>query len=193
MNQTEIAVTLLSFVYVLALTHILQCLRDLWIARDHVKPAASQLIWMVALMVLGIETWFPAAAADVGAITGWRLAARLLFAMGIYFACAFVSPPVPEKEIVDLQIYEARNGVGYKLTFIFLGAVALPLNYDTLTRGGAEAMSWAEFLPSQWFLGVTTIATAVSIWRQERWVRTLCAVIVLAVNLLGLPSRMGVP
>ena len=43
MNQTEIAVTLLSFIYVLALTHILQCFRDLWIARKRVEPSASLL------------------------------------------------------------------------------------------------------------------------------------------------------
>ena len=192
MNQTEIAATLLSFVYVLALTHILQCFRDLWIDRERVKIAASQLMWMVSLMLLGIETWFPAATADVGEITGWRLGARLLFSMGIYFACAFVSPPVPEEGVVDLQTYENRNGIGYKLTFLFLGAVAVPLNYDNHSHGGTIRSDLTAFMLTQWFLAVTTLATGLSIWRHEPRIRTVCAAIVLGVHLLGLPASLGI-
>ncbi len=192
MNQTEIAVTLLSFIYVLALTHVLQCFRDLWIARDRVKPSASHLIWMVALLLFAILTWFPAAESESGvALTGWRLGARLLFAMGVYFACAFVSPRVPDRGDLDMGDYEARNGAGFKLSFIALVILSLPLNYDGRSHGGAEPIDWAAFASSQWFLAVTAFAAGVSLWRREGWVRVTCAVVLLAMTVWGLLGSLG--
>ena len=51
MNQTEAAVTLMSFIFALSITHLLQSLRDLWVDHDRVRPSASMLIWMATLLV----------------------------------------------------------------------------------------------------------------------------------------------
>ncbi|HEX2816915.1 MAG TPA: hypothetical protein VHN39_10990 [Phenylobacterium sp.] len=191
MNQTEIAVTLLSFIYVVALTHVLQCFRDLWITRERVLPSASLLAWMTAMLLFAIVTWFPLASANGVVLSGWRLGARLLFAIGVYFCCAFVSPSVPDEGVLDLKNYESRNGAGFKLTFLALAALSIPMNSDLHKPGGLPAVEVPAFLLSQWFVAVSALITLLSLWRRERWVRTICGLSLATLNGWVLLRNMG--
>lgn len=185
MTRVEIIVTLLSFIWVLALTHILQALRDLWIARARVKPAASQLMWMVAILLLAIVSWLPMSALGEK-LEGWVLAVLLTYAFVIYFIAGFVSPRVPDEGVLDLAEYEAREGPAYKLGLLVLSVLVLPMNY--LLEGGP---AWPQFVANVWFVFTNALATLISLWRPERSVRTLTAAIILATLMWNLTAAMG--
>jgi hypothetical protein len=185
MTRVEIIVTLLSFIWVLALTHVLQALRDLWLARARVKASASQLMWMVATLVLAIVSWLPMSALG-DTLQGWVLAVMLTYAIMIYFMAGFVSPRVPEDGVLDLAEYEAREGAAYKVSFLVLAVFVLPMNY--LLEG---MPAWPHFLENVWFLFTNALLTLISLWRPERWVRTLTAAVILATLTWNLAGAMG--
>jgi hypothetical protein len=185
MTRVEIIVTLLSFIWVLALTHVLQALRELWLARARVKASASQLMWMVATLVLAIVSWLPMSALD-DKLQGWVLAVMLAYAMVIYFIAGFVSPRVPEDGVLDLAEYEAREGGAYKVCFLVTAVLVLPMNY--LLEG---MPAWPQFLVNVWFLFTNALLTLISLWRPERWVRTLTAAMILATLMWNLATVMA--
>lgn len=163
MNSRELAVTLLSFIWVLGLTHILQCLRDLWIARERVKWSASQLMWMVTVLALTILSWLPLA--DIK-LEGWVFATMLAYAVVIYFTAAFVSPRVPDEGELDLAAYESREGLAYKLLLVLTVVLAMVIN-----RSMHAETAVAPFLVGEWPRLLVASLALLSLW-PNRWVRT---------------------
>jgi len=188
MNSAEVGVTLLSFIYALALTHVLQCLRDLWIARDRVKRSASMLIWMVAVLAFAVLSWIPSATGTDNSSLGPVFALLLAYSIGVYFVCALASPHVPEEGVVDLTAYEDRNGAGFKLLIAALMVIAVPLNY-VLDHG--DRMPIARFLVGNWFVLAVATMALVGWWRRETVVRIACASGMLGLSLFVLAGNLG--
>ena len=183
MGKIEINVVLLSFVWVLALTQILECCRDLWVGRGRVKWAASPLLWMLAVLLTSILSWLPLA--DFGdAVRGWLLVGLLAYSLGIFFAAAVVSPKVPEAGVLDLAEYETREGAAFKLTLIALMMLALPLDFALGAARGQHA-DVARFLAGEWSVFATMIAYLIGL-SPNPWLRTPAATAAVALGALGL-------
>jgi hypothetical protein len=56
------------------------------------------------------------------------------------------------------------------------------LNYGLRSYRLAHPATAAEFLPTQWVPLTTFLATAISLWRRERWIRTVCALVMAALS-----------
>jgi hypothetical protein len=181
MNQTEAAVTLMSFIFALSITHLLQSLRDLWVDHNRVRPSASMLIWMATLLVYTFLAWFATTHQTEHGMTSAQVGLKLVAAVVTYFSCAVGSPKVPATGILDLADYENRRGAGFKVPVLLMMALSLVLNYDMRSQDAGRGLTMAEFLPSQWIVAAPVLVAIVSLWRREPWVRTICALTLLAV------------
>ena len=180
MGIVEIGFTLLSFIWVIALTHILECARDLWAARDRVKPSASQILWIAGTLLLVVTSWF--ALPGFGEqLRGVNFLLLFVYALVMFFTAAMVSPKVPETGGLDLAAYEDREGPAYKLSLMVLLALSLLLNWRLRHQFDA-GMTPASFLRSQWFLGPAAVALLASLSPRPRGLRLVAAIVYCAIN-----------
>src|SRR5690348_13856911 len=110
MSAFEHVTALLSFVYALALTHLLARIAELIVARDRVKFSGLLALGMgnavLAVFVNWLSLW------DLRSITSWDIssvAIQFLFAVSIYVVCALVGPKVPEEGMLDLEDFFWRQ------------------------------------------------------------------------------------
>ncbi len=177
MGKFEIEVTLLSFIWAIAITHILQGFRDLWIARDRVMPSVSHLLWMSSFLLGAVFSWLPLASAN-GHLADWVFSCLVVYACSLYFAAAFASPELPESGQLDLSAYEARHGHAYKASFLLMMAMAVALNIGIYDSVAGKSPSVGVLLP-----GVPAVVAVISLVRRERWVRTLSAALIFTLAL----------
>src|SRR5476651_1111960 len=110
---------LVSFIWVLGLTRILECFGALWVARKRVRFAASQLLWMTAILIDMLGNWLAVAGFNDRA-PSWVFVSLLTYSIGMFFAATVVSPKIPPDGNFDLATYETEEGAAYKVTLIVL-------------------------------------------------------------------------
>jgi hypothetical protein len=101
---------LLSFVFAIAITHLLTSATELVWARDRVRPSWIQVLWMfnalLGLLVNWIGMWYLSARPhwDVAEVT-INFAAALIQ----YFTCSLISIRVRDDGVVDMPAFYARQ------------------------------------------------------------------------------------
>jgi hypothetical protein len=185
-DEFEIVVTLLSFVYALGLTHLLQFLSDLVIARRRVRLSFVHLMWTVLAFGLLVNNWLALMPLRETELSGELVAVMFGFAVVQYFCCSLVSPRVPDEGPVDLAAYEESHGRYYRIPFLALCGLALLNNYMAIDEYFPGVNSSGEILVSQSPTIIGAVLTAVSIWRRERWLQIVIAGVsmVILVSLL---------
>jgi hypothetical protein len=106
----EHVTALLSFVYALALTHLLARIAELIVARERVKFSGLLALGMVNAVLLVFVNWL--ALWDLRSVTSWDLASvaiQFLFAVSVYLVCALVGPKVPDEGVIDLEDFFWRQ------------------------------------------------------------------------------------
>jgi len=103
-----------SFVYALALTHLLMASAQMIRHRRNVVFSLPQALWMLVALVLVISNWIslwdfhslvriPATVISLG----------FVFSILVYLACALVSPDLKHDGIVDLRKFHELQGKTY--------------------------------------------------------------------------------
>ena len=133
MSAFEHVTALLSFVYALALTHLLARIAELIVARDRVKFSGLLALGMgnavLAVFVNWLSLW------DLRSITSWDIssvAIQFLFAVSIYVVCALVGPKVPEEGMLDLEDFFWRQRLYFYGAIMVCLFLALLANIDFL-------------------------------------------------------------
>src|SRR6202045_5241526 len=122
MSAFEHVTALLSFVYALALTHLLARIAELIVARERVKFSGLLALGMVNAVLLVFVNWL--SLWDLRSVTSWDLASvaiQFLFAVSVYVVCALVGPKVPDEGVLDLEDFFWRQ------RFYFYGAIVVCL------------------------------------------------------------------
>ncbi len=170
MTGIEITIALLSFVYALALTHLLQSANDLWVARHRVRFSLGLASWMMVSGLLLILNWLVLAPVARSDWSSQVVLANLLTAIAQYFTCSLVAIRVTDDGMVDMRAYEARQGASVRVAYLVLVGWAMAVNllhWDDL--GGEEPLTPSAFLS----LSATELAFAAALilgfWRKERW------------------------
>src|SRR5436189_6176897 len=102
MSAFEHVTALLSFVYALALTHLLARIAELVIARERVRFSGLLALGMVNADLSVFTNWL--SLWDLRSITNGELASigiQFLFAVSIYVICVLVGPKTPDEETND--------------------------------------------------------------------------------------------
>lgn len=141
MQPFEHVLTLYSFVFALALTHLLSRVGSLMLARKRVRFSGLQAFMVVNAIVLVFVNWL--ALWFVHDIQEWDLfsiAIYFLFALCSYFFCAAAAPEVPFEGTIDLEEFYWEN---YRL---FYGLIALQTVVAMLTSIPLLKSHWSLFL-----------------------------------------------
>ena len=110
MTAFEHVTALLSFVYALAVTHLLARVAELIVARARVKFSGLLTLGMVNAVVLVFANWL--SLWDLRSIKTWDLVSivvQFLFAIVIFIICALVGPKVPDEGRIDLDDFFWRQ------------------------------------------------------------------------------------
>lgn len=150
MAAFEHITTLLSFIFALALTHLLASATDLVLARERVRFSWVQTLWMVNAMVLLLNNWL--SLWDDRALAHWDIASITLqfsFAVLQYFTCSLVSPKVPEDGPFDMWAFAQAQRKYYLGAVAALGVAAAFVNVYFAWKRQADFM---QTLAGQVFL-----------------------------------------
>lgn len=169
MSPIELVCALLSFVYALAMTHLLQGASELWVARDRLRFSVSLTAWMVLAVLMVVCNWLALIPLAQGEWS--RLVVMTSFATAViqYFTCSFAAMKIPEEGPVDMRAYEDRNGVGYKAAYLALTAIVLIANALQFESWAGKPFEWGLFLESSWSIVAYALAIVVSLWWRARW------------------------
>jgi hypothetical protein len=138
----EFTITLLSFVYSLALTHILLGVARIVRHRRTIRLSTAHAVWTVNVFVTVLLNWIAlwdfhgAKTLSVSAI-----GTSFFFAILLYLVATFVTPDVEDEKGQDLKAFHEREGVTYIGALLFGAVVALAMN---LGAGSLGVTSWAQ-------------------------------------------------
>jgi hypothetical protein len=131
-----------SFIYALALTHLLLAVNAMIRRRRRIKFSLPHAIWMfgalLAVWINWISLWdfHEERVVSLGAIVGG-------FVLGIaqYLVCASVSPDFKEARDFDLRLFETEQRRSYLSAFLVLVAVSIGVNIGGSVLGVQKWMS----------------------------------------------------
>ncbi len=142
MGPFEFTITLLSFVYSLALTHILLGVARIVRHRRTVRLSAAHAVWtanvFITILLNWIALWDFRSARELSLTA---IASSFFFAVLLYLAATFVTPDVEGENSRDLRVFHDREGVIYIGSLLCGVGVALAMN---IGAGKLGVASWAQ-------------------------------------------------
>jgi hypothetical protein len=180
----------LSFVYALALTHLLARIAELVVARDRVRFSGLLALGMVNAVLLVFVNWL--SLWDLRSVTNWDLASiaiQFLFAVSVYIICALVGPKMPDDGTIDLEDFFWRQRTYFYGAIIVCLILALLANLDFLKTPNTALLvkenlgTIAMFIP-------TTLGL-ISRNRVVQWAVGICFLVMIIGFAIMFSSTLG--
>ena len=179
MSAFELVVTLLSFVFALALAHLLTRAGEMIVARRRVRMSGLLVLAMVNAALLVYENWL--SLWDLRATTSWdigSITAQFLTAVSQYLICVVVGPRLPEEGTLDMEAFYSDQRLFIWGLFLATVALAMLANATFLKTPNAALFLEQNGLD---LLFVPPIALALAV--RARWAQWAGGLAVLALNL----------
>jgi hypothetical protein len=139
----EFIILFFSFVYTVALTHLLFAATRMIRHRRNLVFSWPHALWMLNALLLLTGNWISLWDFHrFGAISLAIIATGLVLVGIQYFICALVAPDFEEGEAFDLRAFHAQEGRTYMSGFLVLTLVALGVNAAAGARAGVQ--NWAD-------------------------------------------------
>jgi hypothetical protein len=190
MSAFEHVTALLSFVYALALTHLLARIAELVVARERVKFSGLLALGMVNAILLVFVNWL--ALWDLRSVTSWDIASiaiQFLFAVSVYVVCALVGPKAPDDGTIDLEDFFWRQRIYFYGAIIVCLLLALLANLDFLKTPNT-ALFMKENLGTLAVL-VPTVVGLISRNRAAQWAAGVCFLVLIIGFAIMFSSNLG--
>ena len=190
MSAFEHVTALLSFVYALALTHLLARIAELVVARERVKFSGLLALGMVNAILLVFVNWL--ALWDLRSVTSWDIASiaiQFLFAISVYVVCALVGPKAPDDGTIDLEDFFWRQRIYLYGAIIVCLLLALLANLDFLKTPNA-ALFVKENLGTVALLIPSTLGL-ISRNRTVQWAAGVCFLAMIIGFAIIFSSNLG--
>ena len=178
MDTFELVITLLSFIYALALAHLLQGATDLLFARKRVRFSLAHALWALLALLAMFGNWLSLFSLRDVDWTVQLIILEFLLAIIVYFACSLLIPPKAEEGPIDLVAFVRIDGWLFKAPYVPLVGLVLAVQFS-FAQYRAEAENVGALIEALVMLGLV----AVSIWRRERWVQIVTPAILIAAAL----------
>jgi hypothetical protein len=172
MAAFEHVIILLSFVYALALTHLLSRMAGTLVARERVRFSALLFCLMLAAILLVFLNWL--SLWDAHGMRVWSLYSiiiQFLFAVAQYFVCAVAAPEYPAEGVIDMEALFWRARVPLYCLLLAVSLVALFLNSD-LMQVNAPLFFRQNVLTLVFSMPIILALVVQARWAQ--WVAVLC-------------------
>ncbi|HTQ14120.1 MAG TPA: hypothetical protein VMH86_09610 [Rhizomicrobium sp.] len=177
MGAFEHIVVLLSFVYALAIAHVLTTAARLIGATGRVRFSWLHGYWMLNALIVLVMDWI--SYWDMHKVAGWSIASiGLVLTQSFldYMQAALVCPEVPVEGTIDLPAFHRARGRLYIGAFAATAIMAL---VDNLYFGGGFDIG--EYLKqNRVVIPMIAIALSAAIFRN-RWVQRIAPVLMLTV------------
>lgn len=183
---------LLSFVYALAITHLLASTGELILARRRVIFSGLQAAWMAAALLGVFANWLEFW--PLRAIPHWSLldvGVLMLTAVAQYFTCALVSVRVEREGPVDMKAFFE----GQRTMFLsaFGGLLVLAMIFNYIERNQSAGLSSTAWIGEDLLTAAFTLPLIITVVARAAWLQWACvlAFILLALAMLLLFTPMG--
>jgi len=188
----EHVTTLLSFIYALAVTHLLASATELIIARDRVKFSGLQATWMAAALLGVFVNWLQFW--PLRAISHWSLidvSLLMLTAVVQYFTCSLVSVRVEREGAVDMAAFYARQKPMFLSALGGLLVLAAILNYAE--RNQSQGLASTAWIGEDLLVAPLAAPLVVSAIARATWLQWTSVLVYLALllTLLVLFTPLG--
>jgi hypothetical protein len=184
MSAFEHVTALLSFVYALALTHLLARIAELIVERDRVKFSGLLALGMTNAILLVFADWL--SLWDLRSIKSWDLASitiQFLVAISVFLSCVLVGPKTHDEGPIDLEDFFWRQRPYFYGAIVSCLVLSMFANLDYLKTANA-----ALFLKQNLIVLPMLIPTVLGLVTRTRWVQWTAAlcflVMVLAYTVL---------
>jgi hypothetical protein len=173
MTAFEHVTALLSFVYALALTHLLARISELFVARDRVKFSGLLTLGIANAILVVFANWL--SLWDFRLIKVWDLASitvNFLLAINIFLICALVGPKAHEEGAIDLEDFFWRQRPYFYGALVGCAFMSLLANLDFLKTANAALFVKENLTVLPMF--IPTVAGMVSRKRWVQWAAGFC-------------------
>jgi hypothetical protein len=137
MNPFEFIILFFSFIYTLALTHLLFAWTRMIRYRRKLVFSWPHLLWMLVAFLNLAENWISTwDFRTMGQLSLLAISSAFFFVILNYFLCALVSPDFDDGEADDLQRFHRCEGPTYITAFLVMVVVALVENFAAGARLG---------------------------------------------------------
>jgi len=170
---------LLSFVYAIALTHLLSSASELILERRRVLNSGLYLLWFVSALLILLANWL--SFWGFHAIKQWTVAQILMqFSLAFvqYFTCSILLIRPQNGEPIDLgALFNERRSMLVS-AFIGLYVISMAINYvDRDIFFGHTSTDW--ILPDAVLL-LTLPFVALAGWARQRWIQWLGGILLFS-------------
>ena len=178
MTAFEHVTALYSFVYALALTHLLVRIGELIVARERVRRSGLLFVGMANAIVIIFANWL--SLWDLRSIKTWDLGSitiQFLFAVAVFLVCIFVTPRVPESGTIDLEETFWCQRLAFYTTATAITVLALVANFDYL-----KTATPAVFLKMNALVLLSLPATIIGLVSRKRPLQYVAGLGFLSLN-----------
>ncbi len=177
---------LLSFVYAVALTHLLSSATELLIARKRVRLSGLYVAWLVSALLLLLVNWM--ALWGLVALKRWTVAEVLiqfLTAAVQYFACStFRIAEARDDGLIDLPaIFKERRPLicGFFLALAVIGSFV-----NWWDRNNMAGLNPDDWIAEDLAIVPMGIALIIAGWVRPKWIQWLAAALVFGLEVFFL-------
>jgi len=172
---------LFSFVFAIALTHVLSCVSKLILARDRVRVSGLHALWMLNALMLLLINWLSLWLLEN--IKHWsvgEIMVQLGWAIPQYFTCSLISMPVGNEEVIDMRAFYERQRPVLFSAFAVTYAMSMVANFAD--RNNLEGWKPGDWIGADILVLPMLIAALVAGWAKPRWLQWIAAWFALALQ-----------
>ncbi|HET9342570.1 MAG TPA: hypothetical protein VFO25_06625 [Candidatus Eremiobacteraceae bacterium] len=175
MQPFDFVITFFSFIFSLALAHLLLAVGQMIRHRRELVFDWAHALWMsVALGTLTINWLSFWDGHTLGSLSMATIAIGLAFCINQYLVCALVSPRIPREDGVDMRAFHQQQGPTYIFAILVLCVFSIAVN---LLGGSALDMTnWAT--QNAGVLAMLAVLIPALVWRA-RWVQVVSPAILI--------------
>lgn len=176
MRPFDFIILFFSFIYTLALTHLLSAAALMVRHRRKIVFSWPLLLWMLTAFALLSGNWLSLwDFHDQPVLSLWLIANAFGLVVVQYYICVVLAPDLGDGEDYDLRRFHERERRTYLVGFLALIAYSLALNTDTgIQKWGSQNLITLAFIPP--------ILAAIFIRRT--WVQVLAPIFTLCLGIL---------
>lgn len=188
MSAFDHVITLLSFVFALAMAHLLSRAAALIIERERVRFSGLLSLAMLNAVVITFTNWLEIW--DLRGVGQWDLASIMtLFAFSIvlYFLCAVIAPERSPEGTIDMEAYYERQRVPY-YCLVFLCMILAIASNTIFLKTPNVALFFEENAATLPFFVPGILALAI----PARWAQWIAGVLLLSLTVVFAAVFSGV-
>ncbi|HEY5107968.1 MAG TPA: hypothetical protein VII73_14555 [Caulobacteraceae bacterium] len=169
---------LLSFVFALALTHLLSSTTEIILGRDRLRFSGLHAAWMVAaylsLLVNWLSYWGLVALKHwtVGEVELWFAAATIQ-----YFTCSLISIRPDPDGVIDMPAFFARQRPAIFTAFFALMAVSMIQNYAD--RNHTSGLGPSDWISENLLVLPMAVSVVIAGWTRTLWLQWVAVLVIL--------------